>query len=42
LRDSNEKLYYLYLKESGYDTTASLKDFLKDMEARRIPSTFKR
>lgn len=37
LRDSNEKLYYLYLKESGYDTTKSLKDFLKDMEARRIP-----
>lgn len=37
LRDSNERLYYLYLKESGYDTTKSLKDFLKDMEARRIP-----
>jgi hypothetical protein len=37
LRDSNEQLYYIYLTELGYDTTKSLKNFLKDMEARRIP-----
>lgn len=36
LRDSNEQLYYVYLTESGYDTTKSIKEFLKDMEKREI------
>ena len=36
LRDSNERLYYEYLKESGYDTSKSVKEFLKDMEKRNI------
>jgi len=37
LRDSNERLYYNYLKENGYDTGKSIKEFLKDMENRKIP-----
>jgi hypothetical protein len=37
LRDSNEQLYYLYLKEQGYDLNKPIKDFLKDMEQRTIP-----
>ncbi len=37
LRDSNERLYYNYLLDSGYDTGKSIKEFLKDMENRTIP-----
>lgn len=37
LRDSNERLYYHYLKEIGYNTNKSAKEFLKDMEDRTIP-----
>ena len=37
LRDSNERLYYNYLMDSGYDTGKSIKQFLRDMEQRRIP-----
>lgn len=38
LRDSNEKLYYLYLKEvHKYDTDKSIKEFLQDMSKRKIP-----
>jgi hypothetical protein len=37
LRDSNERLYYHYLLEIGYDTSRSFKDSLKDMEQRVIP-----
>ena len=37
LRDSNEKLYYSFLKDSGYDVTKSVKEFLMDMESRKIP-----
>ena len=37
LRDSNEKLYYSFLKDSGYDVTRSVKEFLMDMESRKIP-----
>ncbi len=37
LRDSNERLYYNYLIESGYDMTKNVKEFLKDMENRIIP-----
>lgn len=36
LRDSNERLYYKYLLESGYDTNKSIKEFLQDMESREI------
>lgn len=36
LRDSNERLYYKYLLESGYDTNKSIKEFLQDMETREI------
>jgi len=36
LRDSNERLYYLYLKEEGYNTNKTVKEFLKDMEKRNI------
>lgn len=36
LRDSNERLYYEYLKETGYDTSKNVKQFLKDMEKREI------
>ena len=36
-RDSNEGLYYTYLKEIGYDINTPLKQFLKDMESRTIP-----
>jgi|AntDeeMinimDraft_6_1070357.scaffolds.fasta_scaffold21087_2 hypothetical protein len=35
-RDSNEKLYYEYLKEEGYDLSKNVKEFLKDMETRKI------
>lgn len=37
LRDSNERLYYHYLLEIGYDMSTSFKDALKDMEKRVIP-----
>jgi DNA-binding protein Fis len=37
LRDSNELLYYHYLKESGYDVNKPVKMFLQDMEKRKIP-----
>jgi len=39
LRDSNEKLYYLYLKDVlKYDIdNKSIKDFLQDMSKRKIP-----
>lgn len=36
LRDSNEKLYYKYLKSIGYDTSKTVKEFLIDMEKRDI------
>lgn len=36
LRDSNEKLYYKYLTESGYDVSKNVKEFLMDMETREI------
>ena len=36
LRDSNEQLYYEYLKESGYNMQNNVKQFLKDMEKREI------
>lgn len=36
-RDSNEKLYYQFLKESGYDVNKTVKEFLQDMEKRNIP-----
>lgn len=37
-RDSNERLYHQYLKESGYDIdNKSAKQLLKDMSKRRIP-----
>ncbi len=35
-RDSNERLYYEYLKEEGYDVSKNVKSFLKDMESRKI------
>lgn len=37
LRDSNERLFYNYLLDIGYDTNRTVKDFLKDMETRKIP-----
>lgn len=37
LRDSNSRLYFNYLIDSGYDTSKSIKDFLKDMEQNEIP-----
>lgn len=37
LRDSNERLYYHFLKEIGYDIDKPTKEFLKDMEKRVIP-----
>jgi hypothetical protein len=37
LRDSNEGLYYTFLKENGYDMNKTVKEFLKDMESRHIP-----
>ena len=37
LRDSNERLYYHYLREIGYDMNTSFKEALKDMEKRVIP-----
>lgn len=36
LRDSNERLYYNYLIESGYDMSKNVKEFLKDMQNRKI------
>ena len=36
LRDSNELLYYKYLQKINYDTSKSIKSFLKDMESRNI------
>lgn len=36
LRDSNERLYYNYLLEIGYDVNKPIKEFLKDMESRQI------
>ena len=36
-RDSNELLYYKFLKETGYDTNKGVLQFLKDMEQRKIP-----
>jgi len=37
LRDSNERLYYLFLKEKGYNVNNDVRTFLKDMESRKIP-----
>lgn len=38
LRDSNERLYYLHLKELGYNIESkTAKDLLMDMEKRKIP-----
>lgn len=37
LRDSNERLYYLFLKESGYNTLNNVAIFLRDMSERKIP-----
>lgn len=37
LRDSNERLYYHYLLDIGYDMNKPFKEVLKDMEARVIP-----
>ncbi len=37
LRDSNERLYYHYLKEIGYNMNKPFKEALKDMEKRVIP-----
>ena len=37
LRDSNERLYYLFLKEKGYNMNNDVKTFLKDMADRKIP-----
>jgi len=37
LRDSNERLYYHYLLDIGYDITKPFKEALKDMEGRIIP-----
>jgi hypothetical protein len=37
LRDSNERLYYNYLSDLGYNMDTSIKKFLKDMECRNIP-----
>lgn len=37
LRDNNERLYLLYLTESGYDTTKSVSQFLRDMSFRTVP-----
>jgi hypothetical protein len=36
-RDSNERLYYNYLLEIGYDVNKPIKEFLKDMEKKNIP-----
>ena len=37
LRDSVERLYYVYLLETDYDVNKSFKQVLKDMESREIP-----
>jgi hypothetical protein len=36
LRDSNERLYYEYLKSIDYDVSVDVKQFLKDMASREI------
>ena len=36
LRDSNERLYYRYLIAIDYDTSKTVKEFLKDMEKREV------
>lgn len=36
LRDNNERLYFHYLTESGYDMSKNVKDFLKDMSQRKV------
>jgi hypothetical protein len=36
-RDSNELLYYRYLRTLGYDVDKSVKDFLLDMAHRKVP-----
>jgi hypothetical protein len=40
LRDSNERLYYHYLLDIGYDITKPFKEALKDMEGRVIPVSY--
>jgi hypothetical protein len=37
LRDNNERLYYIFLKESGYDVNKSIAQFLRDMSFRKVP-----
>lgn len=37
LRDNNERLYYHYLLEIGYDLNKPTKEFLKDMATRAVP-----
>ena len=37
LRDRNEKLYFQFLRESGYDMNKTVIWFLRDMENRKIP-----
>ena len=37
LRDSNERLFYHYLLDIGYDVKKPFKEALKDMETRSIP-----
>jgi hypothetical protein len=37
LRDNNERLYFLFLKESEYDTNKSIIQFLRDMSFREVP-----
>jgi len=36
-RDSVSRLYYVFLKESGYDLNNSIKAFLQDIENKVIP-----
>lgn len=36
-RDSNELLYYSYLKNLGYNINKSVRDFLIDMNNRKVP-----
>lgn len=37
LRDNNERLYYNYLLDLGYDVDKSIQFFLRDMSLRKIP-----
>lgn len=37
LADNNERLYYFFLKENGYDITGSIRGLLVDMSTRKIP-----